>query len=578
MGAKLSRHKPQQQSTNNKTNIVITESKPGDNINSTNVPLCGISLAYLRTLNIDGNKTSYNICDEFIIPQTKTLQCSYAELLLSDPSTSHHVSDKANIFISYAWGYLWQDILSCLADVEENSFIWIDCFVVNQHTSSESYIDTWLDTFTTAISKIGNVMILVTPWSKPINVTRAWCVFEILVSLTAKVKTIVKVPLTDEENLREMIKIGTSIQPNIIQSWWNDLQQINVMRAMAFKESDRIAIMKKISTFGAVNVNDVIMKPIKDFVERVGKETMEKYTSPHSVEHARAVQFYSLALVNNGKGDEALKVAEQAVKIFRNQTPEATEEEKHNSLFWYGSMQAQRGMWPEAVKTMENVLAWSRANLREHHPLTIASMQMLATGLIFYSRFDESNAMSSEVIRLTELEYGTEDEHVINALLAYGAILNSLSKVKKAKRIFTTTLERCRKTLPPDHPSTILTMHNLAVLKKRTGEFNEALELLNTCLFHAERTSGKESSAYADVLELMASLYLARNGEGDLDEAIKIGQQALTIFRKTLPPSHQQLSVSTMRWGNGKEATRQYGSMFATMEAQSQVNDVDDGV
>ncbi len=96
-----------------------------------------------------------------------------------------HVAD-ANVFVSHAWAYKFVDLLAAMQHwAAENKhdpaslFLWIDLFSVNQHISASTTQEWWSGVFRNGITATGRVVLVLAPWSNPIPLSRAWCLWEV---------------------------------------------------------------------------------------------------------------------------------------------------------------------------------------------------------------------------------------------------------------------------------------------------------------------------------------------------------------------------------------------------------------
>ena len=183
---------------------------------------------------------------------------------------TEHVAAKADVFVSYAWGYTWEQILSALEDAGHgSSYVWLDAFIVNQHHTLDKELDDWLRTFKTGVEQIGHVVVILAPWDKPIYVTRAWCVFETLAALDARVKREVVFPPAEKEKLLARMKRG--LRHATLMQIFGD---VNVARCAAANAAERDAILALIGT--RTDVNDAVMGPLKAFYRDVMVTAVEK--------------------------------------------------------------------------------------------------------------------------------------------------------------------------------------------------------------------------------------------------------------------------------------------------------------
>ena len=122
--------------------VSSTFEKPIDALKrKTRMDLYGISLKHLRNeLNFEKTATIHELSKAI---REQTLLSfgyrSYAQCLFSNPKTKHFVKPVADIYISYAWGSTWGEILDSLCDAylkdgsKDDIFVWLDVFNLDQH-------------------------------------------------------------------------------------------------------------------------------------------------------------------------------------------------------------------------------------------------------------------------------------------------------------------------------------------------------------------------------------------------------------------------------------------------------------
>ncbi len=101
------------------------------------------------------------------------------------------VKEKADVFISHAWRYLFLDVVDSIksfeaqeerdrsgteSDCHMTMYYYFDLFSNNQHLDNAGLsFEWWQTTFTKAIRNIGRVMIIICNWKNPAVFTRSWC-------------------------------------------------------------------------------------------------------------------------------------------------------------------------------------------------------------------------------------------------------------------------------------------------------------------------------------------------------------------------------------------------------------------
>ena len=87
-----------------------------------------------------------------------------------------------------------------------------------------------------------------------------------------------------------------------------------------------------------------------------------------------------------------------------------------------------------------------------------------------------------------------------------------------------------RRLLGEEHPDTIWTMSQLAVLTQKQGRFAEAETLYLQVLAHHRRTLGEKHITTLTAMMNLADVYRA---EGRVKEADELQSQALALFQQT---------------------------------------------
>ena len=140
-------------------------------------------------------------------PGTKSM----CQVLEEDPATRRFVGAPTH-FLSHAWGFLFLNLLSGLksfvaqlpADAPE-PFFWIDCFVLDQHANNDQGAEWWRTTFMRAIGDIGHTVMMLSPWSNPVPLTRSWCLWELYCSHQTQARFSVCLGQAERDALHEAI-------------------------------------------------------------------------------------------------------------------------------------------------------------------------------------------------------------------------------------------------------------------------------------------------------------------------------------------------------------------------------------
>ena len=117
---------------------------------------------------------------DIICPRDHLKGCAYVDYLatLEQGYVGH-----AGVMISYTWGYSILSIGSALlawckreGKNPAKTYVWICCMCINQHRVAGTTVSTeFLKTeFELRVKGIGNLVSLLAPFDKPVNLSRSW--------------------------------------------------------------------------------------------------------------------------------------------------------------------------------------------------------------------------------------------------------------------------------------------------------------------------------------------------------------------------------------------------------------------
>ena len=198
----------------------------------------GVHADVFHSLNRDHpGLTSRELCDLVIKPATASRSCAYTSILWEH---SPQLLSAATCFISHAWSRPFNEILDAVYQYEEkhpNTYYWFDLFINNQHKATSFPFQWWCTTFGESIQSINKMMLVLSPWDKPVSLTRAWCLFEIYTSIAKNVTMNIMFPKSQLEPFKEALK--TECDPII-----SSLQHLDLQKADAKNPEDKDQIFK----------------------------------------------------------------------------------------------------------------------------------------------------------------------------------------------------------------------------------------------------------------------------------------------------------------------------------------------
>ena len=225
-------------------------------------------------------KSTTQVCEEYLKPMTMTKEMSYCDILLEEISFNKRKSDvtvaPATVFISHAWGSNFLEVVDAFMNHlrtsgQPDAIIWFDLFSNNQHQTSIRPFEWWCNTFQSAIRDFGYTILVLTPWRDPIPLTRAWCLWEIYSYVVMQAKLEIAFTASDEKDfVTALTEDFDSINAMIAR--------INIKNSRAFKEEDRIRILQAVeqSAGGFMAVNQMVFQQIWKSLTGIAEEALSQ--------------------------------------------------------------------------------------------------------------------------------------------------------------------------------------------------------------------------------------------------------------------------------------------------------------
>jgi tetratricopeptide (TPR) repeat protein len=176
------------------------------------------------------------------------------------------------------------------------------------------------------------------------------------------------------------------------------------------------------------------------------------------------------------------------------------------------------------------------------NPSLIVSLG-LSTGILLSALGASAQARSTEdrVVRLATASLGEEHPTTLVSMNNLAYALRALGDRASARKLDERVLEVRRRTVGKEHPDTLYSMNNLAGTLFDQGDRASAQRLYEQVLEVRQRTLGKE---HRNTLVSMDNLGRTLLDQGDLAGARKLHEQALEARRRTLGNEHPDTLIS----------------------------------
>ncbi|KAL8856213.1 MAG: hypothetical protein Q9178_007178 [Gyalolechia marmorata] len=210
------------------------------------------------------------------------------------------------------------------------------------------------------------------------------------------------------------------------------------------------------------------------------------------------------------------------------------------------------GQWADVYLVKAFLLTTRRKMYGEEHPKTISAMNNLANTLSDQGRLDEAASMQQEVLEKLRGILGHKHPDTIlainnlaNTLHDQGSLANTLhdqGRLDEAASMQQKVLEKLRRILGDNHPSTIIAMSNLASTLRIQGQLDETASMQQKVLEKLRRILGDE---HPKTILAIGSLANTLHDQGRLGEAASMQQEVLEKLRRILGDNHPD-TISVM--------------------------------
>ncbi|MGD8451971.1 MAG: serine/threonine-protein kinase [Phycisphaerae bacterium] len=250
-----------------------------------------------------------------------------------------------------------------------------------------------------------------------------------------------------------------------------------------------------------------------------------------------------------------------------------------------GTAYLNLGLYAEAVPFLQASLDTRAAVLGEDAPDTLVCMTNLAAAYDKLARWAEAEALVRRTLEVRRRQLGPENVRTLESMKNLGGVLQKQGKFDEAEALWSDALAIARRVLPEDHCTRLTIMNNLGQLLKQRGRPAEAEPLLRDSLALLRKSVGEDSQVtltcasnlagtlsaqgrfaeaepllrhvlavrrsalgeHPTVYAAVSNLAMLLRDKGDLVEAERLAQEALTGFRQIVGPENRQTFVA---WNN----------------------------
>ncbi|KAH9113024.1 hypothetical protein AeMF1_012725 [Aphanomyces euteiches] len=543
-----------------------------------------VTLAYFhRFVEIHGGRdafqdlTTEDVCDRFILPFTESTKLSLVDHVSQEPDGQQFVQ-PTQWFVSHAWSYHFLDVLDALDNfVDENNLdqrvaFWFCAFNNNQHDIKGQIrsFEFWLGGVQAALTSSRLIVMVVSPWTNPVTLTRTWCVYEVYMSIVLNARFEIAMGKTQKMEFLQDMKSGLDQKEIFLKT----LATINTQESTTTIASDRDHIFKLISDqVGFAKLDQMVLKVMQDWMVRTVKHQAEAAIDPEEkcqwhlslgtvynmtdnlveaeIAFKTAADIHqeslprSLWLGWSARHWEAyvksrlLKPKETWEPLFKESLPMLKEllGPEHKSTLRAirdeGESYCHFGDYATGMPLLEECFATQERVLGRDHVETLPTLLCAGMYKSRQGQLVEATQWLERAYKLHREIYGESNGETNICRGTLAVCYCRQGKYAQAEPLLLTSYDHHWRTLGPDHSNTCAALFNLSAILRFTGKYDTAEANLRFCKASYERMGETSWVMHCD-----RSLALVLFAQGRLDEAKEWFENVTQAYTAAVGPKH----------------------------------------
>ncbi|KAI8834626.1 hypothetical protein BJ741DRAFT_241212 [Chytriomyces cf. hyalinus JEL632] len=516
------------------------------------------------------NLTTTDVCQRLVQPLTAHTRRSVVDTLIMEGRSD--LVSEAKWFVSHAWKYQFLDVIDALTDFaakkgipSKDFIIWFDLFSNSQHETANKPFEWWENTFMSAIKKMGQVVMVLIPWSEPIPLTRAWCIFEIYSTVKTGSVFDVAMPSSDQGGLISALRDNPRM-------FYDLLAKFESRNAEATNPVDKSRIFQVIAdTVGFNTLDKMVLDVFRDWAESLMSSIVnyqiENKSDPGRTPERTLLLQWSLASLYrlNGKLPLAFElhqsVYQERLKILGPDHFE-TLVSMNNMIECAIESPDSSKMKNEIdyVALMEECLATAKRALGIDHLFTLLAMYNMATIHLQQGKLEKAEAALSECLEWRMKILGSLDSETLRTTERLATVYARMNMTEKAESFYLRTIELFEDQHGSNHVDGLTYSASLVNLYKNSKQTEKAIKLCEIITPKYRSLLGDANSATQESMKTLAHLY---NEVGEYDKASSLFQDILASVAKD-DGIDARTSLSVMR--NLADTLQSQGHMEESIE------------
>ncbi|MEY3869787.1 MAG: hypothetical protein RLZZ338_3678 [Cyanobacteriota bacterium] len=252
-----------------------------------------------------------------------------------------------------------------------------------------------------------------------------------------------------------------------------------------------------------------------------------------------------IQLYNEGKFNEAIAIAEQALKLAQSLHPRDLPDvatSLNNLAYLYDS----QGRYLEAETLYQQALKMRKCLFKGDYPDVATSLNSLASLYYSQGRYCEAKPLFQQALEMRKRLFEGDHPDVATSLNNLGGLYYSQGRYSEAEPLFQQALEMRKCLFEGNHPHVATSLNNLAELYNSQGRYQDAEPLCLQTLTMRKRLFEGDHPDVATSLNNLALLYYSQAHDS---EAKPLFKQALEMRKRLFEGDHPDVATSLNNLG-----------------------------
>ncbi|HAT14715.1 MAG TPA: hypothetical protein DCS91_15090 [Microcoleaceae bacterium UBA11344] len=243
-------------------------------------------------------------------------------------------------------------------------------------------------------------------------------------------------------------------------------------------------------------------------------------------------------LYNEGKFDEAILVAEQALTLAKS-LHSGDHPDVADSLNNLAELYRTQGRDSEAEPLLQQSLEMKKRLFKGDHPDVALSLNNLALLYESQGRDSEAEALYQQALKMSESLFKEDHPYVASSLNNLAELYRYQGRYSETEPLLQKALEMRKRLFPVDHPHLATSFNNLALLYSSQGRYSESEPLFKQALEMSQRLFKGDHYDVLAILNNLADIYSSQGRYGEAELQL---QQVLEMWQRLFKGDHPDLA------------------------------------